>query len=140
MTLPDSELAVFPRRTLEAALLSSREAGLSVIGSCATPLETSKRGSGGSSPTGSVPQRVAGLLLRLADEWGKVGTGGRIALELPLTRTEMAESLGAPRESVSRALSALVKRGVISLEGDHLTILEPDLLRRRSGAWRGPGP
>lgn len=133
MTLPDSELAVFPRRVLMAHLKSSPQAMLAAVEDlCASSRHLQERLWSELSYR-SVPQRTAGLLLRLAEEWGHVGPGGRITLELPLTRTEMAESLGAPRESISRALSALVKRGIISLEGDRLTILEPDLLRRRSG-------
>ncbi|QIN84592.1 cyclic nucleotide-binding domain-containing protein [Rubrobacter tropicus] len=133
MTLPDSELAVFPRRVLMARLRISPEAMLAAIRElCGSSRDLQERLWSELSYR-SVPQSTAALLLRIAEEWGRVGPGGRITLELPLTRTEMAESLGAPRESVSRALSALVKRGIISLEGDCLTILEPDLLRRRSG-------
>lgn len=134
MTLPDSELAIFPRKTLVAQLGSSSEAMLAVIEElCGSSRHLQERLWNELSYR-SVPQRTAALLLRLAEEWGRVGPGGRITLDLPLTRTEMAESLGVPRESLSRALSALVKRGVISLGGDCLTIVEPDLLRRRSGA------
>lgn len=134
MTLPDSELAVFPRRVLMAHLKSSPQAMLAAIEDLCGSVRHLQERLWSELSYRSVPQRTAALLLRLAEEWGHVGPGGRITLELPLTRTEMAESLGAPRESISRALSALVKRGIISLEGDRLTILEPDLLRRRSGA------
>lgn len=134
MTLPDSELAVFPRRVLVAELAASPQAAMAALEDLCGSFRYLQERLWSELSYRSVPQRVAALLLRLAGEWGRVGPGGRITLELPLTRTEMAESLGAPRESVSRALSALVKRGIISLEGDRLTILEPDLLRRRSGA------
>lgn len=133
MTLPDSELAVFPRRVLVARLRGCPEAALGVMEDLCGSFRHLQERLWSELSYRSVPQRVAALLLRLAGEWGRVGPGGRIVLELPLTRTEMAESLGAPRESVSRALSAFAKRGLISVDADRLTILRPDLLRRRSG-------
>lgn len=134
MTLPDSELAVFPRRVLVAQLRESPEAALGALGDLCGSFRQLRGRLWSELSYRSVPQRTAALLLRLAEEWGRVGPGGRITLELPLTRTEMAESLGAPRESVSRALSAFSRRGLISLSGNRLTILESELLRRRSGA------
>lgn len=132
MTLPDSEIVVFPRRAFMAELRASSKVALTVVEELCESFRYLQERLWSELSYRSVPQRTAALLLRLADEWGRVGPGGRITLELPLTRTEMAESLGAPRESVSRAPSALVKRGIVSLDGNHLTILEPDLLRRRS--------
>lgn len=134
MTLPDTELAVFPRRVLVAQLCASPQAMFAAIEDLCSSSRHLQERLWSELSYRSIPQRVAAILLRLAEEWGHVGSGGRITLELPLTRTEIAESLGAPRESVSRALSALVKHDIISLEGDRLTIFEPDLLRRRSGA------
>jgi len=133
-SLPASELAVFPSRVLVAELRSSPEVALGALEDLCGSLRDLQERLWSELSYRSVPQRTAALLLRLAEEWGRVGPGGRIALELPLTRTEMADSLGAPRESVSRALSAFSKRGLVSLDGNRLVILRPDLLRRRSGA------
>lgn len=119
---------------LVAELRSSPEAALGALEDLCGSLRGLQERLWGELSYRSVPQRTAALLMRLAEEWGRVGPGGRIALELPLTRTEMADSLGAPRESVSRALSAFSRRGLISLDGSRLIILRPDLLRRRSGA------
>ncbi len=134
MTLPDSELAVFPRRALVAGLSVSPQATIAALEDLCESFRYLQERLWSELSYRSVPQRVAALLLRLAEEWGRVGPGGRITLDLPLTRTEMAESLGAPRESVSRPLSAFSRRGLISLDSNHLIILELDLLRRRSGA------
>lgn len=134
MTLPDSELAVFSRRVLIYNLRASPEAAIGALEDLSEAFRRLQSRLWSELSYRSVPQRTAALLLRLAEEWGRVGPGGHISLELPLTRTEMAESLGAPRESVSRTLTAFSKRRIISLTGNHLIILKPDLLRHRSGS------
>ena len=51
---------------------------------------------------------------------------GRISVELPLTRDEMADYLGLTLETVSRQISALRKDGVIEMIGKR-SIIIPDL-------------
>ncbi|MFC0201071.1 transcriptional regulator FnrL [Paracoccus rhizosphaerae] len=54
--------------------------------------------------------------------------GGRMVLELPLTREAMADYLGLTIETVSRQITALKRDGVIELEGKRGVIL-PDFAR-----------
>lgn len=54
--------------------------------------------------------------------------GGRMELELPLTREAMADYLGLTLETVSRQVSALKRDGVIQLQGKRGVIL-PDFAR-----------
>ena len=51
--------------------------------------------------------------------------GGRMRIELPLTREAMADYLGLTLETVSRQISALKREGVIELQGKR-TIVLPD--------------
>lgn len=54
--------------------------------------------------------------------------GGRMQIELPLTREAMADYLGLTLETVSRQISALKRDGVIELNGKRNVIL-PDFAR-----------
>ena len=59
---------------------------------------------------------------------------GVLAVDLPLTREEMADYLGLTLETVSRQISALKRDGVISLEGNrHVTIPDLDRLLEEAG-------
>lgn len=73
-----------------------------------------------------IARRDAALNLRRAT--------GRLAVDLPLTREEMADYLGLTLETVSRQISALKKDGVIRLEGNrHVTIPDLDRLLEEAG-------
>lgn len=71
----------------------------------------------------SVEQRVAAYLLRLASEHGKLFAGAII--ENAPTHAEIAGSIGANREMVSRSMSKLTKRGVIRSARQRIEILDP---------------
>ena len=62
--------------------------------------------------TGTVAQRVAGALVRLAAKFGDPGPDG-VLLQVPLTRADLAGMTGSTTESVSRAMSAMRRDGVI---------------------------
>lgn len=76
-------------------------------------------------------EKIASLISIIArrDTALQVGRiSGALAVDLPLTREEMADYLGLTLETVSRQISALKKDGVISLTGSrHVSI--PDLNR-----------
>jgi len=75
-----------------------------------------------------VPSRVGLTLL----EFAAVAGEDRISpFELPLTQTELAESLAATRESVARALRTLREEGLIEQEGARVRIPDPEALESR---------
>lgn len=74
----------------------------------------------------SVEERVANYLLRLAVEHDKLNPGATID-DAP-THSEIASSIGANREMVSRSISKLTKRGVIKAARQRIVILDPDAL------------
>lgn len=74
--------------------------------------------------TYSVPDRVKAFILRRAAEEGRLSTGS--VLDAVPTHAEIAAQIGANREAVSRALSALVQDGVIETRRGALTIRDPD--------------
>ncbi len=74
----------------------------------------------------SVEERVGTYLLRLAAEHGKLGKGS--VIEDAPTHAEIAASIGANREMVSRSISKLAKRGVIKSARQRIEILNPEEL------------
>lgn len=74
----------------------------------------------------SVEQRVGTYLLRLAAEHGKLAKGSII--DNAPTHAEIAGSIGANREMVSRSISKLAKRGVIRPARQRIEILDPEAL------------
>ncbi|MBX3041756.1 MAG: Crp/Fnr family transcriptional regulator [Bdellovibrionaceae bacterium] len=68
-------------------------------------------------------QRIANLLLQLLDR--NTGENDQI-LPLPLTRQEIADSLGVAVESVIRVMSEWSHLGMIRTNDRHIEILRPD--------------
>jgi CRP/FNR family cyclic AMP-dependent transcriptional regulator len=69
----------------------------------------------------SVRHRLAALLLRLAEDTGKVTERGRVFV-LPSTNQELAAQIGTVRELVSRNLGRLQSMGIIQLDGRKVTV------------------
>lgn len=78
----------------------------------------------------SVEQRVSTYLLRLAIENDKLCVGA--VIENAPTHAEIAGSIGANREMVSRSVSKLAKRGVIKSARQRIEILDPEALSQET--------
>src|SRR5436305_11811768 len=78
-----------------------------------------------------VPGRVAKALLDLADKFGTAEPGG-VRVRHDLTQEELAQLVGASRETVNKALADFVHRGWIQLQGKSVVVLDEDRLRRRA--------
>ncbi len=76
--------------------------------------------------TYSIEQRLCAYLIRLSLEGGNLQPGAVIA-DAP-THLEIAGSIGANREMVSRSMSRLAKRGAIRTARRKIEILDPDRL------------
>ncbi len=75
--------------------------------------------------------RLAKKLLELSETFGeKVDDGVQIALRL--RQQDLANMVGANRESVNRYLSAMENQGLIRMERQRITLLKPQELRGRS--------
>jgi CRP/FNR family transcriptional regulator, cyclic AMP receptor protein len=75
-----------------------------------------------------VAGRVAKQLLQLGHRFG-VPEGGALRVNHDLTQQEIAELVGASRESVNKALADFVHRGWITLEGKSMLIVDSKRLR-----------
>jgi CRP-like cAMP-binding protein len=77
-----------------------------------------------------VPARLAKMLLTLGEYHGREDSHG-IRIALRLTHEELAQMVGASRQTVTSQLSSLRERGIVSLDREGITLHRPDLLRRR---------
>ena len=78
-----------------------------------------------------VPGRVAKALLHLAQRFG-TQEAGMLRVTHDLTQEEIAQLVGASRETVNKALADFAHRGWLRLEGKSVLILEPERLARRA--------
>jgi CRP-like cAMP-binding protein len=77
--------------------------------------------------TAQVEQRIANVLLRLANKTG-VKTAGGVRIGVPLTRQDLAELSGTTLSTASRTLSAWHHRGIIQAGRERVTIVQPHAL------------
>lgn len=75
--------------------------------------------------------RVARRLLDLASQHGEPAGDGVVRIEVPITQEELAQMVGASRESVNKALGSFMDRGWVTLEGRHYIITDTESLKRR---------
>jgi CRP/FNR family cyclic AMP-dependent transcriptional regulator len=78
-----------------------------------------------------VPGRVAKQLLKLAQLFG-TQEGDALRVTHDLTQEEIAQLVGASRETVNKALGDFAHRGWIRLEGKSVLISDSDCLARRA--------
>ncbi len=79
-----------------------------------------------------VPGRVAKALLDLADRFGHPGVDGTIHVPHDLTQEELAQLVGASRETVNKSLAEFGSRGWLALENRGVHLLDLERLRRRA--------
>ncbi|MGI8695691.1 MAG: Crp/Fnr family transcriptional regulator, partial [Mycobacteriales bacterium] len=78
-----------------------------------------------------VPGRVAKAVLELAERFGRV-EDGHVRVAHDLTQEELAQYVGASRETVNKALADFAGRGWLRLDGKAVILLDRDRLARRA--------
>lgn len=78
-----------------------------------------------------VPGRVARRIADLAETHGEATDEG-VLIELPLSQENLAQMVGATRESVNKALSLLKRRGLVSRVGRRYLVSDVEKLRSRA--------
>ena len=78
-----------------------------------------------------VPGRVAKALLDLSSRFGRPTDGGLLVAH-ELTQEELAQLVGASRETVNKALADFAGRGWLRLEARAVVLLDVERLRHRS--------
>jgi CRP-like cAMP-binding protein len=78
-----------------------------------------------------VPGRVAKALIDLGDRFGKITAEG-LLVNHDLTQEELAQLVGASRETVNKALADFAGRGWLKLDGRSVLIIDVERLGKRS--------
>lgn len=79
-----------------------------------------------------VPGRVAKALLDLADKFGQPGQDG-VLVHHDLTQEELAQLVGASRETVNKALADFAQRGWIQVDQREVLLIDMERLSKRAG-------
>lgn len=82
--------------------------------------------------TAKVPQRLAAMLLRLADRHGEPQEDGLLITQ-PLSREQIAEMTGTTLFTVSRTLSEWQEAGIVSTRKRHIVIHDRAGLEKLAG-------
>lgn len=87
----------------------------------------------------TAPERVACFLVAMAERIG-MADGKAIRFVLPMSRRDIADSIGVTIETVSRQLTELRRRGIVATSGrSRIEILDMDELTRGAGYCRLAG-
>ena len=130
VAVTDSVLAGLGHDDLRPFLSSRPQVGLQLLKSLAARLRRTNDVMADLVFT-DVPGRVAKALLELADKFGKEGDDG-LHVHHDLTQEELAQLVGASRETVNKALADFASRGWIRLEARAVLIVDVERLRRRA--------
>lgn len=77
----------------------------------------------------SARERLVSFLLITADRFGKVQGKEKIIIDVPLRQKDIAHSINTSRETTSRELSALERKGIISTNPSQIIINNVGKLR-----------
>ena len=76
----------------------------------------------------SVRTRIIHLLILLRNHYGTTSSDGTLFVELPMSRRDLADMIGARPESVSRSLRDIQNEGILNLSGRTVRIDQVDRL------------
>ncbi|ANK94289.1 MULTISPECIES: Crp/Fnr family transcriptional regulator [Rhizobium] len=124
----DAEICVFPRNLLERMILETRELQRSLHAQALNELDAAREWML-TLGRRTAEEKVASLLHLIA---AHAETATSTAIDLPLSRAEIADFLGLTIETVSRQLTRLRKEGVIRIENiRHITVPDMDALAKK---------
>ena len=85
-------------------------------------------------------ERVRRKLLHLAKSYGRV-VGDGIRIDFPVSHTLLAEMIGSSRETVTRAVDELQRKGFVARRGHtYRLLITPELVLEPDRAWRSALP
>jgi CRP-like cAMP-binding protein len=115
-----STVLLIPRDAFVACLRVNPELALAIGADLVTRLERSKQLANGLALAG-VQERVVSRLLAIGRQDGTPGPEGLLIRNRP-TQQELANQIGACRETVSRTVSELVRQGLLTPRGRSLLV------------------
>ena len=78
--------------------------------------------------TMNVRSRLAHLLLIMKERYGTMTPEGKLLIEIPISRHDMAEMIGVRSESLSRSIRQMTDDGVVNFSGHKVWIDDVDRL------------
>lgn len=120
VAIENARLCGFDRRNLEMIIERNPGFAVKIISHLARKLNTTMQQVSESSGA-SVKERLLRLLVRLANEHGKM-TSHMTIIELNITQQEMGNMIGASRVKVSQVLRELRDAGVVGHNSKYYTI------------------
>lgn len=115
-----STVLLIPRDAFVSGVRANPELALSLSADLVARLERSKQLANGLALAG-VQERVVSRLLAIGRQDGTAGPEGLLIRNRP-TQQELANQIGACRETVSRTVSDLVRRGLLTPRGRSLLV------------------
>lgn len=80
----------------------------------------------------NIPGRIAGILLKLAEQFGKDTSEG-IQINFKITHQELADMVGATRETVTIVLNDFRNDNLIKISEKYITIIDEKILKEWAG-------
>jgi CRP-like cAMP-binding protein len=127
----DAVLVALGHEDLQTWLTGRPEVSTQLLGALARRLRRTNEAMG-DLVFSDVPGRVAKALLDLSRRFGVESDEGLLVTH-DLTQEELAQLVGASRETVNKALADFAARGFLKLEARAVVILDVDRLSRRAG-------
>lgn len=134
--LTESDLCLYPRERFEDVLRGSHALEHALLRRTMTSLNDARERMLTLGKRGA-PERIAGFLIDLAHRAAKDGGGAPAALQIPISRGDMADYLGLTIETVSRQLTRLKTMGAIALAKGGRSIDVTDMATLRAIADAG---
>jgi CRP/FNR family cyclic AMP-dependent transcriptional regulator len=131
VAVADTTLATLPDRDFRSWLAEHPAAALVLLEALAVRLRQTNEAMADLVFT-DVPGRVAKALLSLAGKFGAVDGDGATRVAHDLTQEELAQLVGASRETVNKALADFAARGWLRVDGKAVVLLDADRLSRRA--------
>lgn len=128
--IADTELVGLSHPDMTAYLGTRPEIAMTMLSALAARLRRTNEALGDLVFT-DVPGRVAKALLDLSRRFGQPSNEGTLVAH-DLTQEELAQLVGASRETVNKALADFSSRGWIKLEARAVTLIDADRLQRRA--------
>src|SRR5262249_22987007 len=129
--LTDAHLAGLGHHELEPWLTSRPEVAWALLRALARRLRRTNEAMA-DLVFSDVPGRVAKALLALWNRFGEEQEDASIHVVHDMPQEELAQLVGAPRETVNKALAAFQNRGWLRLEQRGVDLLDLDRLTRRA--------
>lgn len=128
--IADTELVGLSHTDMTAYLGTRPEIAMTMLSALAARLRRTNEALGDLVFT-DVPGRVAKALLDLSHRFGQPSDEGTLVAH-DLTQEELAQLVGASRETVNKALADFSSRGWIKLEARAVTLIDVERLQRRA--------